>query len=433
MDAPDGEEAIAFEALHALPGFCVLGKRSPTLDGSLPLRAAQHCAPVFEGNAAGFQISLVEPLTLRRTRRGVHVSMTPSGFDATQEEAPRRIEQLARSGVLRRGGYWHRLLAREALPVRGSRLHLWTGYLVRPLPGVCLRVGRAFNRRSRIAVVDHAIADATAFTPLVLEIDGRELGDEPLWVEREIGCVLPVAPATRMRVASIRSAPAVVRSFESFFDAPYFEMKKRRPTGKYRRMMRTTSSARVPTTCDADVYFGGPAVHTVSALTRFHGPAGVSTRAADGVALPHCTVRNTGAIDAFWDGQCFTREATALDDALRLFRRDWSAARGRPSSVAFEALAHYFHPAYRDDPYWLLHPWVFTVTPPGWSTVVEGSNVARCDGMRGIIRTDRFHAVSMVYRMYGPGAVRVPRRAPLLRFFPIPRRLQDASVRTSTI
>ena len=58
---------IAFEAICALPGFCRLTKRSATLDGSLPLRAAQHCSPVLEGNAAGFQVVLDNPMTLRRT------------------------------------------------------------------------------------------------------------------------------------------------------------------------------------------------------------------------------------------------------------------------------------------------------------------------------------------------------------------------------
>jgi hypothetical protein len=424
-----GQSPVAFEAIQALPGFCRLYKRSPTLDGSLPLRAVQHCAPVFEGNEAGFQISLEQPMTMRRNRRGIHIDMTPPAFRQTQDEARGRIERLVEEGLIRRGGYWHRLFSQEALPIRGSRIHLWSGFLVRPAAGVCLRVGQAFNRRSRISVVEHVIVDASAFTPLVLEIDGKNLSSEPLWIEGEIGCVLPIAPAARMTLSPVRRAPKVVETFETFFSSHYFEMKKSRPTGKYRRMLRNQETEPAATTCNAEVLYAGPAVHALSSLTRFHGPAGVARRAPEGVALPRCTVRNTARIDAAWDGQSFTRDERGLARVLPALERDWRAAGGSLSSDGYEFLSGYLFTQNRDEPYFLVQPWVFSLTPPGWSTVVEGLTVAGSDGMRGIIQTDRFHPVSMVYRIFAPGPVVVPRGAPLMRFFPIPRRLQNATMR----
>src|SRR5262245_38096180 len=166
MFAEVSDAPVAFEAIHALPGFCRLVQRSPTLDGSLPLRAAQHCSPVFEGNAAGFQICLEQPIALARKRIRLSVDMTPPAFEQTPQHVRGEIDGLVAAGLFERGGHWHRLLARDALPVRGTRIHLWSGFLVRPAPGVALRVGPAFNRRSRVRVLEHAIADRSGFTPL---------------------------------------------------------------------------------------------------------------------------------------------------------------------------------------------------------------------------------------------------------------------------
>jgi hypothetical protein len=424
---PD-ELPVAFEAIQALPGFCQLLKRSPTLDGSLPLRAAQHCSPVFEGNEAGFQISLEQPMNLRRGRAGLQIDMTPPAFKQTQEDVGACIDELVKRGLLQKNGHWHRLLRTDALPIRGTRLHFWSGFLVKPAEGVALRVGRAFNRRSRITVVEHAIVDRSGFTPLMLEIDGRDLGPEPRTIIGEIGSVLPVAAHARMTLTSVRKAPEVVRSVEAFFDAHYFETKKTKPTGKYRRMLREHPDLPAAATCEVKVAYAGPAVHTVDALERFHGPGGITKRAPENVALPYCTVRNIARLEAEWDGQGFTNENKVFDRTNSL-DRDWKAVGGRRSSDAYEFFSGYFYEPARDEPYWLLQPWIFSTTPPGWSTVIEGASVGGCDGMRGIIRTDHFSTVSMVYRMYNAGRIAVPKGIPIMRFFPIPRRLQDAVMR----
>lgn len=424
----DTGEAPAFEAIQALPGFCSLIKRSPTLDGQLPLRAAQHCGPVFEGNEAGFQIVLAQPMALRRSRRGLQIDMTPPAFEQTQQQVRAAIDRLVQRGLLERSGYWHRLLAEDALPIRRNRILFWTGFLVKPAPGVALRVGRAFNRNSRISIVEHAIVDRSGFTPLVLVIDGSSLGDQPVFIDEEIGCVLPVASRANLRLRSIRAAPQVVQAFESFFDAHYFEVKAQKPTGKYRRMLRELA---VPpaAACDGEVFYAGPALHAVSTLHLFHDSRGIARQAPAGVSLPFCTVRNVVRISADWDGRAFTSERKETAKAMAALARDWRAAGGRTSGNAYEFLSGYSYPPARSEPYWLLQPWVFAVTPPGWSSVLDGLPAEGTDGMRGIIHTDQFHSVAMVHRLFTPGRLTIRFGASLLRFFPIPRRLQSAGMR----
>jgi hypothetical protein len=300
---------------------------------------------------------------------------------------------------------------------------------VRPAADVALRVTRAYNRGSRVAVVAHAIVEPARFTPLVLEIDIGGVGVEPRLLEDEIGCVLPVAARARMTLRPLRRAPHVVRAFEAFFDAGYFEAHAVKPSAKYRRMVHGELEPEPAPAGVAQVFSAGPEVCSLSMLERIHGPAGV-TKAAGAAALQSCTVRNVGRLDAHWDGQTFTRAKIAVADGVAALARDWRAAGGNTSSDAYTFLQGYLYGPGRDESRWQLQPWVFTVTPPGWSTVVDGAAVGGCDGMRGVIRTDRFHAVSMVYRVYAPGRVLVPRGAPLLAFLPIPRRLQHAGVRT---
>ena len=420
---------VAFDAIHALPGFCQLVKRSATLGGNLPLRAARHCGPVTEGNRAGFQINLVQPMTLRRGEDGVEVDLTPTAFELTQEEVRSCLQRLVVEGILEAEGYWHQLLKRDALPLRGARMHIWTGYLVRPQPGVALRVGRAYNRRSRISVIDHAICDSTDFTPLLLEVDTSDFTAEPRWIDGEIGSLLPVARAAEMTLQRLEAHHPERASVETFFDSDYFAIKKDRPTGKYRRKIRG-AAAPVSPTCRAEVLFAGPAVHTLSSLRRFHSRLGLTPRVPVGDGLPFCTVRNIATINAFWDGQTFSRQEGLASSAVRKLRADWGRAGGNTSSDVYEFLRGYYFGPSRDEPYWQLQPWVFSNTAPGWSTVVEGACIGDIDGMRGVIHTDSFHPISMVYRMYAPGPILLRKNLPLMRFFPISRVLQDATMRT---
>ena len=109
----------AFEVVTLLPGFTSLQKRSGELDGNLPVRAARYCGPVFEGSAAGFQITLAQPMTLARTRRGnTECVMTDPTLKQVSEEVDEALERGVNHGLMARGDYWHRMFRGNALPRR---------------------------------------------------------------------------------------------------------------------------------------------------------------------------------------------------------------------------------------------------------------------------------------------------------------------------
>jgi hypothetical protein len=98
--------APAFDAVEALSAFCRLVRRSRSLDGSLPMRALQHCPPVVHGSAAGFQVVLDQPITLHRGCTGVVVTLTRPGpktrypsLTSRRMSATIRTEPESRSGL----------------------------------------------------------------------------------------------------------------------------------------------------------------------------------------------------------------------------------------------------------------------------------------------------------------------------------------------
>src|SRR3954462_8347996 len=98
-EAEPGMEGVAFEAVTLLPGFATLSKRSGELDGNLPVRAARYCGPVFEGSAAGFQIMLSQPMTVKRSKRGrVAWDLTPPALTLVTEQVDHALELGVREG-----------------------------------------------------------------------------------------------------------------------------------------------------------------------------------------------------------------------------------------------------------------------------------------------------------------------------------------------
>src|SRR3954470_13378079 len=132
----------AVEVVSLLSGFTAMSRRSGELDGNLPVRAARYCGPVFEGNAAGFQITLAQPMTFARTRRGnIECVMTDPTLRQVTQEVDAALEKAVARGLLARGSHWRRLFRGNALPSRGRRLLVWTGHMIRPRQGVWALVG----------------------------------------------------------------------------------------------------------------------------------------------------------------------------------------------------------------------------------------------------------------------------------------------------
>jgi hypothetical protein len=427
-------EGAAFEVATLLPGFSSLKKRSGELDGSLPVRAARYCGPVFEGSAAGFQITLAQPMTVARDRRGkVACDMTPPALRQVTEQVDEALERGIKAGLMARGGHWDRLLRGDAMPIRGNRLTVWTGHMIRPRAGIWLLVGGAFNRRSRVAVVDHIASDPDHFVPLLIEIDTRDITSQPAWMESELGCVTPLSPAATIRKEALTSDSAELKQFGEFFSEEYFEIKAKHPTGAYIRRQREHRVKATPD-CEARLLHAGPDVHSIQEFARFVTPNGFSRQPSSPGTLQFALVRNFAPTRWTWQGQTHSLFQVHKERHVPALEAMWKEAFGetRPSGLAF--LSGYLAGEVWDQPYVQFQPWVLTSTPPGWSMLVDGAHRPPAyDGMRAVIATDWFFALAMVYRIYGPSSVRIPYRAPMLRALPVPRGVLALGMKESTV
>ena len=300
--------------------------------------------------------------------------MTDPTLRQVTQEVDDALEKAVSRELLARGGFWHRRFRGNALPSRGRRLLVWTGHMIRPRPGIWLLVGGAFNRRSRVAVVDHLVTDPDRFVPLVVEIDTRDITREPRWLEMELGCVTPLRPAARMRKQRLAAGAPELREFAAFFSDAYFETKAKHPTGTYvvRQRERAKSRAKADTHCDARLLYIGPDVHTVRPFGRFITAGGFSAKAASPGTLEAAVVNNIAPTRWTWQGQThssFEVRKRHLPELRAIWRKTFGAG-GQPSALEFLE-GHLIGESW-DQPYVQLQPWAFAPTAAGWSTLVDG-------------------------------------------------------------
>lgn len=434
VDAQGQSAAPAFEVVTLLPGFTVLSKRSGELNGTLPVRAARYCGPVFEGSAAGLQITLTQPMTVSRNRaRQIACDMTPPILHLMTDEIDRALEQGIGAGLFTRGGFWHRLLKGDAMPVRGNRMLIWTGHMVRPRPGLWLLIGGAFNRRSRVSVVDHLVTDPHHFAPLIVELDLRDQGRQPTWLEGDLGCVTPLSPDARVEKQPLRAGAPELKQFGSFFSEEYFNTKANHPTATYVRRQREQRVKAAPT-CTARMLVAGPDVHTVQTFDRFMTTEGFSKNPVVPGTLQFGLVRNFAPTRWTWQGQTHSVFEVKKERHVPALTALWKETFGDGSASGLEFMSGLFIGEMWDQPYVQFQPWVLTATSPGWSMLVDGVHrVPAYDGMRAVIATDWFFALAMVYRIFGPSTAHIPYRAPMLRALPVPRWVLDLDVKQSTL
>ena len=429
-------EGVAFEAVTLLPGLAGLVKRTGDLDGNLPVRAARYCGPVFEGSAAGFQVTLGQPMTLKRDRRGrVTWDVTPPVLELIREGTAIAVEQGAREGLINPDSPWWRSFRRDPLPIRGNRALVWTGLVVRPRAGLWLVVGGAFNRRSRIAVVDHVVSDPERFVPLVVEIDVRQVGPgrEGLWMEGEIACVTPVRPRVRVRKERLGAGAQELKDFAAFFSEDYFATKAQRATASYIRQTRDRR-VKATETCEARLLFAGPDVHAVGEFKRFITEAGFAGAPRSPGTLQFALVRHLARLRWTWQGQTHSSFEVGHERLLPALEALWKTSVGDSAPSGFQFLAHYALGEHWDQPYVQVQPWVFLPTPDGWSTLVDGfHHPPEFDGMRAVIATDWFTSLAMVLRLFGPSTVDLPPRTPLLRALPVSRPVLELGVKETTL
>lgn len=427
------------DVLDTLDGLFRLTTRSPTLDGSVPLRVARACVPLLEGNAYGLQLTLTRPLVVRRRLGRWQATWTEDAAGVERQHVG-AWPRLPVEGYLSARSAW--IPALRGPLVRSTRkgLRIFTGLLVRPEPGTWLRLTSAANRRNTLFEVgEQVVPDDGAWVPLVVEVAFRAGSPATFRLEGELACLGPLRPGVRFEGAGLGAARDLLKAHAAFYDREYFEAKREDVTGKYRRLVSGEPVAGAGNaTAECRLASVGPSRHTVEALDRFTTAAGPTPerRPAEERRLETVVFRNEVAFRALFDGHTL-----ALDyDRARLGGRARAVEAGfREALAGSPALEHpgsllyltkYFTPHPPGEPHFFVKPWTLTATPPGWSSLVEGAHGDGYDVMRGIVSTDVFHATPAVFRVHREGAwVRVAEDAPLVRVIPLPRDLLGREVR----
>jgi hypothetical protein len=428
---------LSFEVLDCLDSLVCLTKRTPSLDGAVPVRVARGCSPLLEGNAYGFQLSLSRPLELRR-----RLGRWQAQFDGEPGRALKHFHQavlarLAFEGLLP-SPLWRRSLGRGLVVGSRDGVRLFTGLLVKPEPGTWLRLTAAANRRNtQFEVPEQLVPDDGAWVPLVVELRPRRGSPKRLRVEGEIASLAPLRPGLRIETRPIAEAPELAEAHAAFYDREYFEAKKQGVTGKYREQIASQKMRGVPAEVTARLIVVGHSRVAVEALDRFTTARGPTPEARphEPRRLETVVVRNELSFTACFDGHSLElrydrhelrRLSAAVERAYTLAVGE--PAREHPGSSLY--LTKYFTPHPPGEPHFFVKPWAFTETPPGWSSLLDGFHGDGWDVLRGVVSTDAFFATPAVFRVIREGvAVRVAAGQPLLRVIPLPRELLAAGYR----
>ncbi len=427
---------MSFEVLDCLDSLFRLARRSPTLDGSVPVRVARACVPLLEGNAHGFQLNLERPLRL--TRRWGRWRAAWSEEDGRDLERRHRgaVPRLGVEGFLASAPWTKALAAGLAQPAAGGQ-RLFTGLLVKPDKGTWLRVTNAANRRNTLfEVVEQVIPDDDAWVPLVLELRPRPGAPRHFGISGEVACLAALRPGVRFREGALNDATELAAAHARFYDRAYFEGKKEDSTGKYRRSVAGESAIAGDEVGVGRVVRIGRSLVDILPLGPFttaSGPAPVA-RPHDSRRIDTLVFRNEVAFTAFYDGHTLALDydRKGLRAKAEVVERAFLAA--APDSLEHPGaalyLTRYFTPHPPGEPHFFLKPWAFTQTPAGWSSLLDGLHGDGYDVMRGVVSTDSFFATPAVFRIHRVGApVFVPEGRPLLRVVPVPRPLLAADFR----
>jgi hypothetical protein len=404
--------AASFEVLDAL-GWCRLRRRAADLDGSIPLRAARACVPVLEGNAYGWQLGWNRAVTLRR-----RLGRWQLDDDAMVRAARACVPYLAAHGLLH--GAWPALLGEG--PVTQVRAFagataVWTGLLVRVEAGARVRVSHAGNRRSHDFTIDEAlVGEPERWTPLVLEL--RAIGLGSFQLGGEVATLARISGPTTPTTGALAEHRGLGEAHLRFFDRAYFDDKRRGPTKKYRQVIAAPDA---PTDTALVMAAAGPTAVTIEPVGREHDGDGPRP----GTSWPRYVFRNLVGFTARDDG--ITVHVDPDRDALaRLgsaIEATWRACFGNAvideHRGALWYLTKYFTPHVPGEPHFFVKPPSLFATPPGWSLLVDGIHGRGYDVMRGIVRTDRFHAAPAVFALERGATIDVPAGAPLARLLPV--------------
>ncbi len=395
-------------------GAFTLARRDGTLGGSVPLRAAQACSPLLEGNAYGLHLAPIRPLTLRRTFRGFVA-------DEAFVRACKAVVPILRV----RGLLSEDEAKRAALGIvrRKGSYELFTGLFVNSPKIVSLRVLSAQARASKaIGIEPITLACSEKLTPLFVRFSARA-GLSLVRLESELATLAPI-PERHVPVeeADDDAREALLRTHAAFYDRGYFDAKAQgEVTRKYRRMVTRSQK-------------GDDASEDKRAARIATFGADILPRDESGAIV----ARAPFDFEATFDGASVTIEADPRE------RRAYAEAVERSITPLLEKIDHkhpgaqlyfskYFTPHPHGEPHFFVKPPALLATPPGWSTLVEGRMFSASEVMRGVVHTDRFFAVPQVFHLFLPFATeRIRRGDELARLHLVPREFAEmtASMRT---
>jgi len=438
VEAGAAAAEIDFDVLDVFGGFATLEARSPTLGGSLALRATQGCGPLLEGNAFGRALVIHHALRLQRTLRG---------WGPEPDRVWQRLEQARRAAL-------PMLAAQQQLDLRawpmlgegvvvrsGKHVRLWPGLLVRPRAGRWVLIDGHANRRNRAFLVRPSVApDPDHWVPLVLDL-------EPAPQVRTIDCVgemasiAAVRPNMGFRRVPLTSRPDIAQGHLAFYEQDYFEQKKLgKITKRYRRTIDATPTERLGEG-PVEIVEVGPTPGEVEVQTTCLLPSGHHEH-VPAVYGRLCRFRFDAPIDfAFaYDGHNLRIEIereTLMKHAPVIHHAFARATGGDPLAThpgALLYLTKFVTPHPPGEPHFFVKPWAFTATPAGWSSVVDGIPTPEYDIMRGVVHTDQFFATPAVFHVFSlHQRIRVNAGQPLLHVTPIPRTLLGSTLAATTL
>jgi hypothetical protein len=428
---PEVPRRVAYDVVDVLDGFASLAKRSPKLDGSVPVRAAQACLPLLDGNAWGHQIVLHRRIALRKRRGGLVVEIERG--DELERLMRATLPVLVADGTLKPSSEWRRRLERGVVDTRGG-ISVFTGLFVRPRDGVRIRQSANANRRSLAYSIEQAIIDdASGLVPVVLNVVPAP-GVDAFTLDGEVATLGALPASVEFLRGTLDDAPLVGQAHRNFYDADYFATKKRGAAArKYRKQFARQTS---PPAGDirATIVDAGPRSVEVAWPQRLHRVAGAAPASGDPDRL---TLANAVSFAATFDGLNVT--VTPDPDELAAYARGvrpaWERSLGgdrgcHPGALLY--LTKYFTPHPPGEPNFFVKPASLLDTSPGVSTLIDGVCGVGYDVLRGVVHTDGFHATPAVFQLEPGSSIEVPRGTPLAEMFPISRDLIDAEIACTT-
>jgi hypothetical protein len=432
-----GAQPPAFSVIDVLGGFASLARRPDNLWGAIRARAAT-CKPFTDGNAAGWQVSLSQPVVISRDPERADVQMTDELYALVSEGYDQRIADLVARGLLIPNGFWHQRLRRGAILREADVTSIWTGLLVRPEPALWLLATGAFNRRVELTVHDTVIASSEGYTPLILEFELASMPKDTMWLESELACLVSLQPGVEIARCGIRERPELGASHNAFYGDGYLERRHEfKSVGRYKKLLAAAGRDLNPAQSAVDVarcefvHVAGPDVATIETFSRVLGPAGPMPKEA-AERLPFVMLRNITPIAFDFDGIQTHVNNEDFDSHRAELIQTWRDLYGEDQIRHVDWWSDYVIVNGQEglgEPNALVIVYAFIRTPPGWSTLGDGVHYPGIDGPRGVVATDLFHHASPVLVFRRTGDFRLEKGDPLMRLLPVPRHLLSAPYR----